>query len=209
MNFIPLFPLNLVAYPHEKLNLHIFEERYRQLINECIDNKTTFGVPTYIDNQLKRFGTEMLISKVAKRYESGELDICTVGVRIFQIESFDNPVDGKLYAGGQVKFLQHEEISEIVDRELFEMVEEFYRHLQKRVDYSNVIPQPFSFRIAHKIGLSIEEEYELLKMPTEKQRQDFLKEHFKKILPIVSNLERTKEIIAMNGHFKNLDPLDF
>lgn len=209
MDFLPLFPLNLVAYPHEKLNLHIFEERYRELINDCLENNSTFGVPTYIDNKLKKFGTEVLISKVAKTYDSGEMDICTVGVRIFQIESFNNPIDGKLYAGGNVTFVQHDEMNEMVDRDLFKMVEEFYSHLQKRVDYSSVIPQPFSFRIAHKVGLALEEEYELLKMPTEKQRQDFLKRHFEKILPIVSNLERTKERISMNGHFKNLDPLDF
>jgi Lon protease-like protein len=45
--FLPLFPLNLVAFPLEDLNLHIFEQRYRDLINECLDEGKTFGVPVF------------------------------------------------------------------------------------------------------------------------------------------------------------------
>jgi Lon protease-like protein len=209
MMYLPMFPLNLVAFPHEQLNLHIFEPRYKQLINDCLAANSTFGIPTYIDKQLMPYGTEMMISKVVKTYDNGELDISTVGVRIFKLENFENPMDGKLYAGGEISFVNHEELSEVVDNELFELVEEFYTYLKKRVDYSVTIPQPFSYRIAHKIGLSIKEEYELLQIPTERLRQAFLKKHFKKIIPIVSELERTKEKIALNGHFKNLDPLDF
>lgn len=209
MTHLPMFPLNLVAYPHEQLNLHIFEPRYKQLINDCIANDSTFGIPTYIDKKLMPFGTEVMVKKIVKTYEGGEMDINTVGLRIFKLETFENPIEGKIYAGGEVSYVSHEEVSELMDRELFGMVEEFYAYLKKRVDYSTVVPQPFSYRVAHKIGLSIEQEYQLLTIPTERRRQDFLKRHFKKVLPIVSELERTKEKIALNGHFKNLDPLDF
>jgi Lon protease-like protein len=204
-----MFPLNLVAYPHEQLNLHIFEPRYRQLINDCLEKNSTFGIPTYIDKKLMPYGTEMLISKVVQTYEGGEMDISTLGIRIFKLENFENPMDGKLYAGGEITYVQHEDLSEEIDNQLFELVERFYTHLQKRFDYTTTIPQPFSYRIAHKIGLSIQQEYKLLLMPTEKMRQKFLIKHFKKILPIVSEIERTKEKISLNGHFKNLDPLDF
>ena len=70
-------------------------------------------------------------------------------------------------------------------------------------------PQPYSYQIAHKIGLSIEKEYELLKMPTETERQAYISAHLDKVLPVLHELERTKECIRMNGHFKNLDPLNF
>ena len=59
MNFLPLFPLNLIVFPHEDLNLHIFEPRYRQLINECLDEKKTFGIPAFVNNKLLGYGTEV------------------------------------------------------------------------------------------------------------------------------------------------------
>ncbi|MEO1628994.1 MAG: LON peptidase substrate-binding domain-containing protein, partial [Bacteroidota bacterium] len=46
----PLFPLKLVVYPGEQLNLHIFEPRYKQLIRECEQNKVTFGIPAFIND---------------------------------------------------------------------------------------------------------------------------------------------------------------
>ena len=64
-DFLPLFPLKLVAFPGEELNLHIFEPRYKQLIRECEQNGTTFGIPTFLDNKVLDFGTEIeLIKKI-------------------------------------------------------------------------------------------------------------------------------------------------
>lgn len=64
--FIPIFPLNLVAYPGEKLNLHIFEPRYIQLINECNTEGKTFGIPVVNNKELLEYGTEMKLEKVQK-----------------------------------------------------------------------------------------------------------------------------------------------
>ena len=55
-DFLPLFPLKLVAFPGEELNLHIFEPRYKQLIREFEQNGTTFGIPTFLDNKVLDFG---------------------------------------------------------------------------------------------------------------------------------------------------------
>jgi len=54
-NFIPIFPLGIVVYPGESLNLHIFEPRYRELILECIENSKPFGIPVVIENKLMEF----------------------------------------------------------------------------------------------------------------------------------------------------------
>jgi ATP-dependent Lon protease len=53
---LPLFPLNLVVFPHEKLNLHIFEPRYRQLVRDCLEQNLTFGIPPFLDNYPQRAG---------------------------------------------------------------------------------------------------------------------------------------------------------
>src|SRR5690606_37970950 len=106
--FLPLFPLNLVAYPGESLNLHIFEPRYKQLIGDCLQSQANFGIPSFVHNKIE-FGTEVLIDKVVKEYEDGRMDIKTIGTAIFKVENFINPLEGKLYAGGEVTRLTNSE----------------------------------------------------------------------------------------------------
>ena len=66
-----------------------------------------------------------------------------------------------------------------------------------------------SFELAHKVGLSLEQEYDMLQMVRESQRQSYMINHLKRALPLVSEMERAKEKIKMNGHFQHHDPLNF
>ena len=84
-NFIPIFPLGIVVYPGEKLNLHIFEPRYKQLIDECHKQKKPFGIPTVIDNKLQDYGSLVNITEITKVYDNDEMDIKTMGDKVFRI----------------------------------------------------------------------------------------------------------------------------
>lgn len=207
-SFLPLFPLNLVAYPTENLNLHIFEPRYRQLINECLEQQKTFGIPAFINNKLPGYGTEMQIIYLSKSYEDGRMDIRTKGLKIFRMLSFQNPVPNKLYAGGKITFIEDTDTAEGVISELLLQLDRLYSILQTKVDF-DTHSQPFSYQIAHKVGLSQEEEYHLLTIASETERQRYILRHLNKVIPVMSEMERTKERIKLNGHFKNLDPLNF
>jgi hypothetical protein len=66
----------------------------------------------------------------------------------------------------------------------------------------------WSYDVAHHAGLSVEEEYELLGLQYELQRQEYLKQHLAKVLPVVLEMESLKEKIILNGHFKNLEGFD-
>ena len=79
--FLPLFPLSLIVFPGEELRLHIFEPRYRQLIQECIDDQITFGIPAVMDADMGNIATEVVLEGVEKRYAEGRMDITTRGVR--------------------------------------------------------------------------------------------------------------------------------
>ncbi|MBC3783662.1 LON peptidase substrate-binding domain-containing protein [Spirosoma utsteinense] len=205
---LPLFPLNLIVYPGEDLNLHIFEPRYRQLISECIEEERTFGIPAFINNKLPGYGTEMHVTTLHKRYDDGRMDVKSKGLGIFKLVNFENPVAGKLYAGGDVELVESGDgFSAHVDA-LAERVGRLYNLLQIETDYDPLV-ENFSYRVAHKVGLSIEQEYELLTLESEAERQLFLIQHLNNVLPVVSDMERTKQRIRMNGHFKNLDPLNF
>ena len=84
-NFIPIFPLELVVYPSEELNLHIFEPRYKQLISECHTNGRLFGIPAVIGNRMQDYGTLVRLKEITNVHENGEMDIKTEGDRVFRI----------------------------------------------------------------------------------------------------------------------------
>ncbi len=207
-NYLPLFPLNLVAFPGEELNLHIFEDRYKQLINECLTLKTPFGIPSYVQNKIE-YGTEVSIKKLVKEYEDGRMDITTLATRVFKVDTFHNQVEGKLYAGGKVFFLKNLYDDDYSTRfEMITLIKELYEtiNIVKTVEVAEDIT---TFDIGHKIGLSLEDEYQLIQIEKESERQAFVIKHLKKTIPVLKEVERTKEIIRMNGHFKRFDPLDF
>ena len=103
-NFIPIFPLNIVVYPGEELNLHIFEPRYKQLITECHEAKKPFGIPTVINNKLKDYGSLVEITELSKVHDNGEMDIRTRGVQIFRILELIREIPDKLYSGAIVNY---------------------------------------------------------------------------------------------------------
>lgn len=206
-NFLPLFPLKLVAFPGEQLNLHIFEPRYKQLIQDSEATKGTFGIAVYID-KLMPFGTEVELAEVSKVYDDGRMDIKTRGKRVFEMLSFENPMTDKMYAGGNVVFYENDpRVGENQYAEFIFYLKELFRLMEYQTE---IIPLRLnSFTYAHKLGLNLTEEYELLKMAKESERIKFLIGHLMKVIPTMRDMEIAKKRIQMNGHFKNLDPLEF
>ncbi len=206
-NELPFFPLKLVAFPGEDLNLHIFEPRYKQLVNDVRDGENKFGICTFLD-KLMAIGTEVELVEVTNTYEDGRMDIKTKGMRSFRVLNFSNPMKEKLYAGGQVDFLPVSFESTPERHHLFkELLQELFRLMNHHLEIKNRALNAFTF--AHKIGLKTKQEYELLEMHTENQRLDYLIGHFNTIIPLIKELESSKHKIKMNGHFKYLDPLNF
>jgi Lon protease-like protein len=204
---LPLFPLKLVAFPGEQLNLHIFEPRYKQLIKDIETSKGTFGIAVYLD-KLMPFGTEVELEEVSKVYDDGRMDIKTRGKRVFEMLSFENPMIDKLYAGGKVVFYDNDpRVGKNQYSEFIFYLKELFRLMEFQTEIVPLHLNSFSF--AHKLGLSLPEEYELLLMTNESERIRFLVRHLMKIIPILKDIESAKKKIQMNGHFKNLDPLDF
>ena len=207
---LPLFPLNLVVFPGEKLNLHIFEPRYRQLVRECIEQNVTFGIPPYLDNSLSQLGTEMSLLSVEQTYSSGELDIRTKALRVFRINKFYREAPGKLYAGAHIEEVVQDDVADPVLREIITVqVRQLYEALGLRKLLLELAPDYSIFDVAHHIGFSTEQEYQLLATTSEQERQEMVRDHLENILPVVLETERLKERVRLNGHFKNLTPPSF
>src|SRR5580700_1532713 len=105
--FLPIFPLNLVVYPGQYLNLHIFEPRYKQLIQECKDEGKHFGIPSVFKESLNEYGTEMELIEISKVYPEGEMDIMTKGLKVFRIMEVLREVPDKLYSAAVVYEVEH------------------------------------------------------------------------------------------------------
>jgi hypothetical protein len=118
-------------------------------------------------------------------------------------------LDGKSYAGGIVQFLDNVNDGEKEMKiEVLAKLEELYNLMD--VPFTAVPVDLFnSYTLAHKMGLSFEQEYELLQLPKESERLAYIKSHLISTIQVLREVNRTKELIDMNGHFRNFDPLDF
>lgn len=205
-NFIPIFPLEIVVFPGEQLNLHIFEPRYVQLINECFNNKKPFGVPSIINGKLKDFGTVVYVKEIFQTYENGEMDIKTEGGEVFRILEVISDVPDKLYCGAIVNYpANRSQGSEKLMKSLLEKMRLLHQQLSVTKKFYKNDEELNVYDIAHHSGLTMEQEYELLQLTHEKQRQQYLKAHFENASLILAEQESIKEKIQMNGHFRELN----
>jgi hypothetical protein len=129
---------------------------------------------------------------------------------VFEIEDFQREMPGRLYAGATVRDLPDEADADFALHERTrELIEQLYGILGLRRLFLDL---PAGFRIydvAHQLGMSTEQEYELLEADTEAERQVLALRHLERILPVLQETERLKERVRLNGHFKNLTPPTF
>lgn len=209
-NFVPVFPLSIVVYPGESLNLHVFEPRYKQLIKECLADKKAFGIPCVLDRKVEEYGTLMEIEELVTEYDDGEMDIKTRGKRVFRVLEMVKEIPDKLYSGAIVNY--PENVTEREDSKISDLIISEVRRLYSLLNMENKFPvkeKLVSYEIAHFVGLSKTQEYELLSLFTETQRLEYIRRHLNNIIPVINELEQVKARIQRNGHFRNLSLDDF
>ncbi len=208
-NFIPIFPLAIVVYPGEQLNLHIFEPRYKQLIAECFELKKPFGIPAVINDKISEVGTLVQVKEISTRYEDGKMDIKTEGLQIFRMLEMINDLPEKLYSGAIVNYPDNDErTNRTVMHGIVLGIKELHKLLKIEKNFVRSDNELTTYDVAHHAGLSIEQEYELLELFHESQRQEYLKRHLKTVIPVLAEMEILKERVKLNGHFKNVHGLN-
>ena len=201
----PIFPLETVVYPGDELNLHIFEPRYKQLIGECSQQKLPFGIPPVVNRNLGEFGTLVKLEEIIQVYPTGEMDIRTTGLKVFRIERVEKIFPGKLYSGARVNYpVNKRDGDRMLMREVVEAVKRLHGLLGLRKKFRAGDAELVSYDLAHHAGLSLAQEYELLGLLDERERQEYLRRHLQKILPLVAETEALKEKVKLNGHFRKL-----
>ncbi|MEP7145317.1 MAG: LON peptidase substrate-binding domain-containing protein [Ferruginibacter sp.] len=208
-NFIPIFPLGIVVYPGEELNLHIFERRYKQLIIDSKETKKPFGIPAVINNGVSEMGTLTELVEITEVYDNGEMDIRTRGIKVFRVLELVKSIPDKLYSGAIVNYPEnYSNGNRLLMEKVIAGIRQLHILLKVNKAFKKADDDLWSFEVAHHAGLSLNEEYELLQLMHELQRQEYLKQHLLKVLPVVTEMEILKDKIQLNGHFKNLSGFD-
>ncbi|MBM3431579.1 MAG: peptidase S16 [Bacteroidetes bacterium] len=209
--FLPIFPLGIVVFPNEGLNLHIFEPRYIQLINDCVRMQKPFGIPTVMNGKVQERGALMQITDLSQGFDAdrqmGENggDIRTESLGTFRVLEVVKSVPDKLYQGAIV----HIDPRESTDLpSLPPLLLTAIRQLHGLLNIEKKFPFPDSelrsFDVAHHLGFSLEEEYQLRELMEERQRQEFIRRHLGRVVPTLQAMEQLKERARLNGHFRPL-----
>jgi uncharacterized protein len=208
-NFIPIFPLGIVVYPGEELNLHIFEPRYKQLIIDTNESKKPFGIPSVINNRVSEMGTLIELVEITEVYDNGEMDIKTRGIKVFRMLELMKTIPNKLYSGAIVNYPEnYSNGNPLLMEKVIAGIRQLHTILKVNKAFKKADDDLLSYEVAHHAGMSLNEEYELLQLFHELQRQEYLKLHLLKVLPVVTEMEILKDRIQLNGHFKNLGGFD-
>ena len=209
--FLPIFPLNLVVFPGEKLNLHIFEKRYRQLIQDCETKGLTFGIPPFIDEKMQETGTELKLLSIERIYDDGKMDVKTEGIGLFDVQEFQRKVEDKLYSGAIVVNRNFSENGGAVENKklIFERIKELFKFMNIHKSIPGEYDYILTFRLAQHVGFNVYQKYEMLQIESETARQAFMIDHLNELLPVVKEMELLRQRIQMNGHFKNIVPPKF
>ena len=169
---IPMFPLGIMLLPGETKTLHIFEEKYKQLVSDCLSNAAHFGIPYFLNNKVGDFGIEVKIVKVLKRYESGESDILVEGVRIFNLIEYSSVLKPKLYGAGVITYLDG--ILEMPSLKLQELIKDYLWIAQQNTVPVDAYDNATLYNIARLLDLSHTEKYELIKLKSVAEKENYL-----------------------------------
>lgn len=210
MKKIPIFPLQLVLYPGEKLPLHIFEPRYKEMLTWCLDTGKSFGIVSFLKNQISRIGCVAKIEKVEKKYDDGRADIICTGTDRFRITKFDS---AKSFLQGDIEAFTDMRDDDDEKKLKMEQLVPLFRELMQMASQETLtgaieVPDQ-SYGFAHLVGFDLPQKQKLLEMRSEQERLQYIHRHIRKVLPQIKAFEEVRRKIRSNGHFRTLPPLSF
>jgi Lon protease-like protein len=201
---IPLFPLNLVVFPYSRIPLHIFEEKYKIMVGDCLENKSGFGILSILKERLSKIGSYVKITSVLNKYPNGEMDIVVKGINRFKVIETKKHKDG--YLLGTVE--EYVDVSKEFDSNLLEELKNNFTSILNKINFK--LEDAFwesyknyklkSYKIAEKSGLTIEQQQEFLTLQKENERIDYLLNHLEKLERKLKENITTGAIVMGDGY---------
>ena len=198
MDELGLFPLGIVLLPTEQLPLHIFEERYKELIEECLDDEGEFGLVYADDDGLRDVGTRARVVEVLTRFEDGRLNILVEGGDRFRLAEL---TDGRPFGTGLVAPIDDadEAAEDAAIDEALRLFGALRELTQSEVDVPERGDAQLSFALAAKVELPVEEKLALLTETSERVRMEQVQELLANALLTAQRVRRAAERASTNG----------
>jgi Lon protease-like protein len=197
----PLFPLGMVALPGEMIPLHIFEERFKTMMNECLRDEKEFGIVWLADDGLREIGCACSIEQVLERMEDGRLNLLTRGTRPFRVVERQGHL---AYPAGVIEFL--EDRPEEVDQTLVSTAHEAYAQLVLRATDSEPdggqLVEMDAYAMAATVDFGPEAKQGLLDLRSENARLRLLTRLFHAAAKRLDLVERAQERARSNGKIR-------
>lgn len=200
-----LFPLDIVLFPHVRYPLHIFEPRYKALINECVERGSEFGINLIDNGQLHSIGCSALVVDITEKYPDGRMDIIIEGVARYKVLDLV-PTDAPYTMANVEEYL---DTTEEYDGTLCDVVLESYNRIVAmvyglaaptlRADELSAAP---SYDMAPKSGLSKLQRQMLLELRDETTRLKLLKTHYDDITPSVNKADLIQRVVKNDGYVR-------
>jgi Lon protease-like protein len=196
----PLFPLGLVLLPGESVPLHIFEERYKLMVGECLDEESEFGIVWLADDGLRDVGCSARITRVLERFDDGRLNILVEGTVPFRLE---RRIGDLPYPAGDVELLDEEPDA---DEAALERAQSAYADLVERVTDSRPDPEALGQLDAYGMAATLEiapaAKQSLLELRSEAARLEQLEALFAEALKRIETAAKVAEQASGNGHLR-------
>jgi Lon protease-like protein len=200
---LPLFPLKIVLFPQSLFPLHIFEDRYKTLIQECVAQNGEFGINLLDGNTLQEIGCTAKVVEILQRYPDGSLDIVVKGLERYSLQRIEE--SSTPYMTGVVTFLETPE--ERVDPILASHTVELYNVLLEKVYQRRIppltidAPEPgLSFLLAQKAGMDLAGRQQVLETRFENDRLEIIRVHLSEVVPRLDAIQEVERIIQSDGY---------
>jgi Lon protease-like protein len=194
----PLFPLGIVALPGESVPLHIFEDRYRRMIEACLEAERDFGIVWLCDQELKPVGCACEIERVLERTEDGRLNILTRGTRPFRVVERHDDLP---YPSGMIEFLG--DVEEETDLEAAHTARELYAELVEQATDKLLEPEELeafdAYGMAATVEFGTDAKQELLELRSENARMRLLTLLFRAAIKRLELVDRAQARARSNG----------
>jgi Lon protease-like protein len=201
METLGLFPLGIVLLPGERVPLHIFEERYKELIGECLASETEFGLILADDEGLRSVGTTAGVEAVLERFDDGRMNIVIVGRRRFAVDAM---ASGRSFDTAHVVPYEDEPGSESPSPAEAERCREAFRVLAEAADAAGQQPDPkaesLAFDLAGHIAFGAVQKQELLELRDERARVRMLTELMDDAAEALRRRTSIRRKARSNGH---------
>jgi Lon protease-like protein len=198
----PLFPLGIVALPTESVPLHVFEDRYRTMIEECLDSESEFGIVWLSADELKPIGCACEIERVLERMDDGRFTILVRGTRVFRLLQRQDDLP---YPAGIVEFLY--ERDEAPDSDIAQDAHELYAELVEQATDRTLSEEELvamsAYSMAATVDFGTDAKQELLELRSENARLRLLTLLFRAAIKQMELVERAQVRARSNGkvHF--------